>query len=193
MLGQLALWGALLCAFSLPIALAATSPLLQWRDPIYIMAGLSGIIALALMLAQPLFATGRLLPNHLRIGRQVHRWLGLFLLIAVIAHVVGLWLTSPPDVVDALLLRSPTPFSIWGVLAMWALFLAAASVLFRKRLGLRLWRRGHTSLTCLAVLGTGVHILLIEGTMDPVSKVLLPLCALLLVLKAIWGLRIWHR
>lgn len=177
----------------MPLALAAFSPLLQWRDPVYITASFAGIFAMALMLVQPLLAMGQFPVYTPRKGRQIHRIAGVLLLTAVIWHVAGLWLTSPPDVVDALLLRSPTPFSIWGVLAMWALFIATGAVLIRKRLGLRAWRRGHTTLTLLAVVGTGLHVWLIEGTMDPVSKSLLPVCALLFVLRAIWELRVWHR
>ena len=44
------------------------------------------------------------------------------LVIAVVLHVAGLWVTSPPDVIDALLFVAPTPFSNWGIIAMWALF-----------------------------------------------------------------------
>ena len=46
-------------------------------------------------------------------------------MLTVIVHVAGLWLTSPPDVIDVLLFRSPTPFSAWGAIAMWAVFAAA--------------------------------------------------------------------
>ena len=31
--------------------------------------------------------------------------------VAVVIHVAGLWITSPPDMIDALLFTSPTPFS----------------------------------------------------------------------------------
>ena len=48
------IWVALAAAIGVPIAAAAVSPLLAWRDPVYILAGFAGIIALGLMLVQPL-------------------------------------------------------------------------------------------------------------------------------------------
>lgn len=39
-----------------PIAVAAFSPLLEWRGPVYIAAGFAGILGMALILAQPLLA-----------------------------------------------------------------------------------------------------------------------------------------
>jgi hypothetical protein len=113
-------------AICVPIAAAAASPLLAWRQPVYIIAGFAGIAAMALLLLQPLLAAG-LLPGLTRSARAPHppldRRLRLFGL--VVGHVGGLWVTSPPDVIDALTFSSPTPFSAWGVIAMWALFGAA--------------------------------------------------------------------
>ena len=176
-----ALWLALACAVVVPITVAAMSPLLAWRDPVYIVAGFAGIAALCLLLFQPLLAAG-LLPgiSALR-ARLIHRWVGGCLTFAVVAHVACLWLTSPPDVVDALLLRSPTPFSIWGVIALWSVFGAACLVLFRKRSRLRpsVWRMIHRGLAVISVLGSVIHALKIEGTMGEVSKY--ALCALVVV------------
>lgn len=76
------------------------------------------MIGLALLLMQPLLAAGLLPGLPLPHSRAVHRLIGGALVVAVIAHVATLWLTSPPDVVDALLQRSPTPFSVWGIVAM---------------------------------------------------------------------------
>ena len=45
-----------------PIALAMTSDLLQWRGTVYILAGLAGIFALGLLLVQPLLIA-RYLPG----------------------------------------------------------------------------------------------------------------------------------
>ena len=58
---------------------------------------------------------------------------------------------------------------------MWALIGAAALVVVRKSLRLRwtLWRAGHVTLVTLAVAGTVVHALLIEGTMETSSKITL--------------------
>ena len=121
-------------AVAIPIGVAATSPLLAWRDPVYIAACLAGVVAMALVLVQPLLAGGYLPGLTLSRGRRVHRWVGLLLVAAVVVHVAGLWLTSPPDVIDALLFTSPTPFSAWGVVAMWAVFAAALLAAARRRL-----------------------------------------------------------
>jgi len=111
-------------------------------------------------------------------GRRVHHWIGGTLVVAVVLHVAGLWITSPPDMIDALTYTSPTPFSPWGVTAMWAIFAVAALALFRRRLGLRTWRIVHMSLAVIIVVGGVVHAMLVEGTMETVSKAVL--CALVL-------------
>ncbi len=195
------IWMMLGLAIALPIAAAATSPLLAWREPIYIAAGFAGIFGLVLLFVQPLLMGGYLPGLSGRRGRRVHRWVGVALVLAVVIHVAGLWITSPPDVVDALLLRSPTPFSIWGVVAMWAVFAAAclAAVRDRFRQGLPIWRFGHTGLVVVTVLGSVVHAMLIEGTMEMVSKSALCLLAVLAIAKVVadrrvWAsLRRWHR
>lgn len=187
------IWAGLAAAIAVPIAVAATSPLLAWRDAIYIASGFAGMIAMALVLIQPLLAGGYLPGLPALRGRRVHRWIGLALVIMVVAHVVGLWLTSAPDVIDALLFDSPTPFSFWGVVAMWATFAAALLALVRGRLriGPRIWRLGHTALAVVIVVGSVVHALLIEGAMEPVSKAVF--CALVLAAtaKAMLDLRPW--
>ena len=177
-------WAALGLAAAVPIAVAATSPLLAWRGPVYVAAGFAGVIALALLLVQPLLAGGYLPGLSGPRGRRAHRWVGVALVAAVALHVAGLWLTSPPDVIDALLLRSPTPFSVWGVVAMWAVLAAALSAALRRRLRVRprRWRLVHTSLAAVVVTGTAVHALQIEGTMGAVSKAVL--CALVLAATA---------
>ncbi len=169
----LLIWTGLVLALVLPLTFAATSEYLAWRDPVYIASGLAGVVALCLLLVQPLLALGWLPGLHLVLGRRVHRAVGVFLIAAVVVHVAGLWITSPPDIIDALLLRSPTPFSVWGVAAMWALFAAALVSLLRRRLSPRSWSVGHTSLVSIVVLGGAVHAMLIEGTMNTTSKVVL--------------------
>lgn len=181
-LAPVLVWGGLAVAAGLPIAVAATSPLLQWRDPVYIAAGLAGVAALALLLLQPLLAANLLPGLSARRARTVHRWLGTALVAAVVAHVAGLWITSPPDVVDALTFASPTPFSAWGVVAMWAVFAAALVAGLRRRLRPRTWRLLHTALAATVVVGTVVHAVQIEGTMGTASKY--ALCALVLVATA---------
>lgn len=129
----------------------------------------------------------------MRRGRRLHFWIGLALVAAVAVHVLGLWLTSPPDMVDALLFRSPTPFTVWGVVAMWAVLAAALLATLRRRLRLRpkVWRLGHTILAAVVVVGSVTHALLIEGTMGTVSKAVL--CALVVAAaaKVIGDLRSW--
>lgn len=178
------LWAALAAALAVPVAVAAASPLLAWRDPIYIAGGFAGVIAMGLLLLQPLLAGGYLPGLPVRRGRRLHFWVGLGLVAAVVAHVLGLWLTSPPDMVDALLFRSPTPFSAWGVVAMWAVFAAALLAVLRRRLRVRpmVWRLLHTTLAAVVVVGSVVHALLIEGTMGMLSKT--ALCALVLAAAA---------
>jgi len=175
------IWIALATAICVPIALAATSPQLAWRGPVYILAGFSGIGALGLMLVQPLLIAGYLPGLSAYRGRRVHHWIGGALVVAIVVHVAGLWITSPPDMIDALLYASPTPFSPWGVTAMWAIFAVALLAIFRRRLGLRLrtWRVAHMLLAIVIVAGSVVHGILIEGTMETVSKT--ALCALVLV------------
>lgn len=188
-------WAALVMAVAVPIAAAAASPLLAWRGPVYIAAGFAGIVALGLVLVQPMLIGGYLPGLSTYRGRGLHRWIGVLLVVAVMIHVGGLWITSPPDVIDALLFASPTPFSNWGVIAMWAVFAAALLAALRRRLRLspRTWRIGHTSLAVVIVVGSVVHALLIEGTMETMSKV--ALCALVLAatMKVMADLRVWAR
>lgn len=189
------IWTALAAALAVPIAAAAASPLLAWREPIYIAAGFAGIVALGLLLVQPLLIGGYLPGLPAPRGRRVHRWTGGALVLAVLVHVLGLWITSPSDVIDALLFVSPTPFSAWGVMAMWAIIAVALMVTLRRGLRLRprTWRLGHTSLAVVIVLGTVVHAVLIEGTMETMSKA--ALCALVLVatMKVMADLRVWAK
>ena len=187
------IWTALAAAIAVPVAAAAASPLLAWRSPVYIAAGFAGVIAMALLLLQPLFAGGVLPGLSAYRARRLHRLVGAALVAAGVIHVAALWVTSPPGVVDVLLFRSPTPFSAWGAIAMWALFAAALVAALRMRLRWRprIWRRVHTSLAAIVVAGSGVHAVLIEGTMETVSKVVL--CALVVgaTVKVIVDLKVW--
>lgn len=189
------IWAVLAAAILLPLAQAGTSPLLQWRQPIYIAAGLAGVLALGLLLVQPLLVAGALPGLSGLRGRRVHRLVGGLLLLAVVLHVGGLWLTSPPDVIDAVLLRSPTSFSVWGVAALWALMLAAVVATRRRQIPPRVWRMGHAALAGIAVGATVIHALLIEGTMDLTGKVALGGAAIAATGWAPWHLRrrIWPR
>ena len=187
------IWGGLATAIAVPISASAASPLLAWREPVYITAGFAGIVAMVLLLIQPLLAGGYLPGLTAQGRRRIHRWVGSVLVAAVSTHVAGLWITSPPDVIDALLFASPTLFSAWGVLAMWAVFAAALLALFRRRLALRVrtWRLGHTALVTITVIGSVIHAILIEGTMETVSRAVLCLLVLMATAKAVVDLRAW--
>jgi predicted ferric reductase len=182
-------WVALALAIAVPIIAAAQSPLLQWRDPIYIIAGFSGVLALALLLVQPLMIL-EALPGAR--GRRIHVWTGVGLVLAVAVHVAGLWITSPPDVVDVLLFRSPTPFAVWGVVAMWAVFIAAFLAAARKRIGLRLWRLAHSVAVTVIITGTVVHAWLVEGAMEVFTKGALCLMVLGAGAYALRQRRVWR-
>src|SRR5881394_3940972 len=153
------IWAALAAAVCVPIAAAVASPLLAWRGPVYILAGFAGIIGLGLLLLQPVLAGGYLPGPSAYRARRAHHWIGSALVVAVVIHVGGLWITSPPDMIDALLFASPTPFSPFGVIAMWAIFAVALLAAFRWRLGLRprTWRIAHMSLAVVIVAGSVVH------------------------------------
>ena len=188
------IWAALAVAVGVPIAAAAASPLLEWRDPVYILACFAGIVGLGLMLVQPLLIAGYLPGLPAFLGRLVHHWIGGALVVAIVIHVGGLWITSPPDMIDALTLTSPTPFSLWGVIAMWAIFAVALLAALRRRLGMRprTWRIAHMSLAVVIVAGSVVHGMLVEGTMEIFSK--WALCVLVLVVAAkVIADRMWRK
>lgn len=188
------IWGALALAICVPIAAAAGSEQLAWRGPVYILAGFAGIIALGLVLVQPLLIGGYLPGLSAYRGRRAHHWIGGALVVAIVIHVAGLWITSPPDMIDALIFASPTPFSPFGVTAMWAIFAVAVLALLRRRLGLRLrtWRIVHIPLAVVIVAGSVAHCLLIEGTMETISKAALcaaVLAATIKVMADLWRKR----
>jgi hypothetical protein len=185
------IWAALAAVICVPIAAAAASPLLQWRDAIYIVAGFAGIIALGLLLVQPLLIGGYLPGPSAYRARRAHHWIGGALVVAVVIHVAGLWFTSPPDMIDALLFTSPTPFSPFGVIAMWAIFAVAVLAALRRRLRLRTFRIAHMSLAVVIVVGSVIHGMLVEGTMETMSKAALCALVLLAAMKVIADL--WMR
>ena len=188
-------WTALCIAIGLPILGVAASPLLAWRDPIYIIAGFAGVVAMALLLVQPTLVAGYLPGISKLRGRRVHRWTGSGLVLVVTIHVVALWITSPPDVIDALLFVSPTSFAYWGVVAMWAIFAAAFLAAIRQWLRLRpiIWRRAHSALVSVAIVGSVVHAILIEGTMEPISKLAICLLVVVTAAKSMVDLKVWRR
>ncbi|MGB0625408.1 MAG: hypothetical protein ACPGQ5_02430 [Alphaproteobacteria bacterium] len=76
---------------------------------------------------------------------------------------------------------------------MWTLFGAALLALFLRRLRLRwwVWRLGHTSLALITVVGSVVHALLIQGTMETMSKVAICALVALATAKVLYDLRVW--
>jgi len=65
---------------------------------------------------------------------------------------------------------------------MWAIFAVALLAFFRRRLGLRTWRIVHMSLAVVIVIGGVLHAMLVEGTMETISKAVL--CALVFAAAA---------
>ncbi len=187
------IWTGIAAAVLIPVAIAAVSPFLAYRDPVYIGAGFAGILAMALLLLQPLLAAGYLPGLPVLRGRRVHRITGALLVLAIIIHVGGLWITSPPDVIDALTFASPTPFSAWGVIAMGAIFATAILAIFRRHLRLRLWRRAHSALAVVIVTGSVVHAVLIEGAMGMISKALLCAVVIAATVIVLVNLRVFAR
>ncbi len=168
----LLIWCVLALGLSAPLLVATWSPYLAYRGTAYIAAGFAGIVALLLFVLQPLLAAGYVPGPRPRTARLWHRATGSLILVAVAVHIGGLFITSPPDTLDALLLVSPTPFSLYGVIALWGLIITALLVTLRRRLPLRYlpWAIVHNTLAFVIVISTVVHALLIEGTMGLASK-----------------------
>jgi predicted ferric reductase len=182
------IWAALAAVIGVPLALAATSELIQWRTSVYIIAAFAGVAGLGLMLVQPLLVGGYLPGLSAYRARRVHHWIGGAIVAAVVIHVAGLWFTSPPDMIDALTFTSPTLFSHFGVVAMWAIFAVTVLAAVRRRLGLRTFRIAHMSLAAVIVSGTVIHGLLIEGTMETMSKAALCVLVVLAAIKVMTDL-----
>ena len=186
------IWAALAAVMAVPVLIAAMSPYLAYRNAAYIIGGFAGIIALALLVLQPLLAAGYLPVANILTGRRWHRWTGAVIAVCVALHVGGLYVTSPPDTLDALLLAAPTPFSVYGVLAMWGIVATVILVILRRRSGLAhaTWRIVHNVLAAVVVVATVVHALQIEGAMETISKWVLCLAALAATAAALTGLRV---
>ena len=123
-------------------------------------------------MAQPLLAAGVLPGLPVSKARKWHRAAGITIAVLIALHVGGLYWTSPPDALDALLLVSPTPFSVFGVIAMWGIVLTVALVALRRKLRLRypVWHVVHNVLVVMVVIATLIHALQIDGLMEPYSK-----------------------
>lgn len=176
----IAAWGLLAACVLFPLGIAVANPLQATRDALWILGGLSGVVALALLLAQPLLAGGYLPGASMMASRRWHRWFGVIITATVCLHVAGLYLSSPADITDALLLVAPTPFSVYGVIGLVSVLLTAALVAIKSKSGLRYasWRIVHNALALVVVVASIVHALLIDGAMGNLSKA--ALCALIL-------------
>jgi hypothetical protein len=86
---RLLIWVALVTSVVVPLAAAAFSPLLAWRAPVYIVAGFAGILAMVLLLVQPVLAGGYIPDLSTRMRRQMHRLVGAALVTAIVVHVGG--------------------------------------------------------------------------------------------------------
>ena len=76
---------------------------------------------------------------------------------------------------------------------MWAVIAAAVLAVFRQRLRLRprAWRLGHTALAAVTVGCSAVHALLVEGTMETLSKAALCALVVLATVTVVAGQRAW--
>ncbi len=183
------LWVLLAAVIGFPILIAVLSPLQVGRDAIYITGSFGGIVCLALLLIQPLLAAGCFPAGRLSQQQRWHRLVGVAILFTLFLHIAGLYLTSPDDMVDALLLIAPTPYSVYGAIALWGLVLTAIVAFTRRRWHQRAWRFAHLSLAAVVVGASVVHALMIEGLMGSLSKILLCSCVLLTAAFALWKLK----
>ena len=96
---------------------------------------------------------------------------------------------------EILLQLAATPLSPFGVIAMWAIFAVALLAALRRRLGLapRTWRIAHMSLAVIIVVGSVVHGLLIERTMETISKAALCALVVLAATKVMVDRRVWRK
>lgn len=185
-------WGIVAAVMAGPLAIAAFSPYLASRTLPYIIGGFAGIAALSFLFLQPLLPAGYLVGTAGPPGRRWHRWMGVAIVLAVTLHVGGLYLASPDDTIDALLLVSPTPFSIYGVTAMWGVAATALLVFFRRPMQLRpaVWRMIHNGLAAVVVVATVIHALQIEGAMELNSKWILCMAVVVATGVALLDLRV---
>lgn len=174
-------WFVLLVVVLGPIVVALASPLQDSREFIYVVGGIAGVVALSLLLVQPLLAMGYLSGVNAARQRRWHANSGTLLVAAIALHIGALYITSPDDIADALLLRSATSFSIYGVIGLTGVALLATLVLARHRIGISYnrWKTLHVVIAIIVVIASVVHTLWIQGAMGLVSKWVL--CATVLI------------
>lgn len=163
-------WMLAAAIITVPIAVAAASPLQSYRDPIWVAGGMAGVVGLTLLFLQPVLI-GNLLPGlGSSRSRSWHRWVGSAVVAAVLLHVGALYVTSPDDILDALLLVSPTPFALYGVIGLAGVVATALVASLRDRLPAVLWRATHVGLAVVVVVASVVHAVQIDGVMGTASK-----------------------
>jgi len=185
-------WLLVLGVVFTPLVLAALSPLQASRNVAYVVGGLAGIAALGFLLLQPLLAAGYLPGFKVAQAKRWHRWLGFAVSVLVAVHIIGLFITSPDDMSDALLLVAPTPFSLYGVIGLWSLGITVLLVLARSRVGIRygLWKIIHNLLAAVVVGASVIHTLMIDGAMNSLSKYVLCACIVVVTGAAMVHLRV---
>ncbi|MBN9670852.1 ferric reductase-like transmembrane domain-containing protein [Roseibium aggregatum] len=191
-------WAGVAAMMTVPVIMATASPYLAYRNTAYIFGGFAGIFGLAFFFIQPLLAAGFLPGPGVLKQRRWHRFVGTAIVACVLLHLAGLYLTSAADTLDALLLVAPTPFSVYGVIALWGILLTTLLVMFRRRWGLRYsaWRLVHNGLALVVVVATVIHALLIQGAMEGFTKWILCLAALASTagtLLVYWGKPLFSR
>ena len=72
-----------------------------------------------------------------------------------------------------------------------SVFAAALLALLRQRFHPSIWRLAHTALILVAVTGSIAHAMLIEGTMETVTKTLLCVLVLTATLHTVVKRRAW--
>lgn len=168
------LWVALALIVAMPLAASLLSPLQAGRAVPWVWGTLAGVAALSLLVVQLLLPSGWSYRALYAQNLRWHRRLGLVVTGLVVTHIGGLYLYSPDDIGDALVLQAPT-YSRLGVLAAWCMVLSVGLALARRRLPLQRddWQIMHSTLA-VAITGLAVgHVVMLEGTLDgPVEWVL---------------------
>ena len=173
-----------------PLVASILSPIGTGRSFPWIAATLAGVLAFSLLIVH------MLLPTHwlylLLRGRNLrwHRRLGVGIVALVVAHVAGLYVYSPDDIGNALVLQAAT-YSRLGVIAAWCMVLTVGLARARHRLPLSHdnWQVVH-SMLAVAITGLAVgHVVLHQGTLDGPAEWLLCIAALAAVTSAVVY---WH-
>lgn len=186
-------WLVIAAVAVMPAVLAAASPLQRGREALYVVGGMAGVIGFCLVFVQPLVMARSPRLVGPAAALRWHRRIGVAILGLVLLHVGALYAYSPEDVTDALLLVSPTPFSVYGVTGLVAVIATALLAATRRRWppgAVRVWRALH-SLLAVVIVGAGaIHAMMIEGAMEERSKLALCIVAFAAVVVAVWQVNV---